>query len=39
VVFFAAVTGTTERLQIADVVATAVGQGDDVIDRGRRETR
>jgi hypothetical protein len=35
VVFFAAVTGTTERLQIADVV----GQGDDVIDRGRRETR
>jgi hypothetical protein len=33
VVFFAAVAGTTESLQVADIVATATGQGNDVIDR------
>jgi hypothetical protein len=32
VVFFAAVAGATEGLQVANVVATAAGQGDDVID-------
>jgi hypothetical protein len=33
VVFFAAVAGATEGLQVADIVAAAAGQGDDVIDR------
>jgi hypothetical protein len=33
VVLFAAVAGATEGLQVADVVATAAGQGDDMIDR------
>jgi Uma2 family endonuclease len=32
VVFFAAVAGTTESLQVADVVAAAAGEGNDVID-------
>jgi hypothetical protein len=33
VVFFAAVAGATEGLQVANVVAAAAGQGNDVIDR------
>jgi hypothetical protein len=32
-VFFAAVAGTTEGLEIAEVVAAAAGEGNDVIDR------
>jgi hypothetical protein len=32
VVFFATVAGATEGLQVANVVAAAAGQGDDVID-------
>jgi hypothetical protein len=37
-VFFAAVAGTTEGLQVADIVTAAAGQGNNVIDRGRRGT-
>jgi hypothetical protein len=33
VMFFAAVAESTESLQIADIVAAAAGQGNDVIDR------
>jgi hypothetical protein len=33
VVLFAAVAGTTEGLQVADIVTAAAGQGNDVIDR------
>jgi hypothetical protein len=33
VVFFAAVAGATEGLQVTDIITAAAGQGDDVIDR------
>lgn len=33
VVFFLAVAGNTEGLEVAEVVAAAAGEGNDVIDR------
>lgn len=32
VVFFLLVAGTAESLQIADVILTATGKGDNVVD-------